>query len=213
MLQLLIEKNARLLMTATAWHYCANTVAPTLTPDSTFKDTLTMKAGTSTTANITVAAFPEPSVTLTFNGGSVVDDKRVSCKLAQGKLSFVVQKVQKEDAGQYVLTVENQSGKATATITVVVLGEWTRLHSFTRSFVHSFIHSFIHSSSIHPSIHSLHYRRNKILLGNISVGPTGQHRTITTYFVAQYNSVTPRHQQKSILKSYNVNNVIELKQY
>lgn len=103
-----------------------NTVAPSLTPDSTFKDTLTMKAGTSTTASLTLAAFPVPSVTLTFNGGSVLDEKRVSFKLADGKLSFIVEKVQKEDAGQYVLTVENQFGKATATITVVVLGEWRR---------------------------------------------------------------------------------------
>jgi len=100
-----------------------NVVAPSLTPDSTFKDTLTMKAGTSTTASLALAAFPEPSVTLTFNGGSVLDDKRVSFKLADNKLSFIVQKVQKEDAGEYVLTVENQFGKATATITIVVLGE------------------------------------------------------------------------------------------
>ena len=84
-----------------------------------------MKAGTSTTASLTFAAYPQPSVTLTFNGGSVLDDKRVSFKLADGKLSFVVQKVQKEDAGEYVLTVENEHGKATATIAVVVLGEST----------------------------------------------------------------------------------------
>jgi len=98
-------------------------VAPSLTPDSTFSDTLTMKAGSSTTASLILAAFPPPSVTLTFNGGSVLDDKRVSFKMADGKLSFVVEKVQKEDAGQYVLTVDNQFGKATATITVVVLGK------------------------------------------------------------------------------------------
>jgi len=102
-------------------------VAPILTPDSTFKDTLTLKAGTSTTASLTLAAYPVPSVTLTFNGGSVLDDKRVTFKLTDGKLSFVVQKVQKEDAGQYVLTVENQFGKATADITLIVLGECTRI--------------------------------------------------------------------------------------
>ena len=99
-------------------------MAPSLTPDSTFSDTLTMKAGSSTTASLILAAFPPPSVTLTFNGGSVLDDKRVSFKMADGKLSFVVEKVQNEDAGQYVLTVDNQFGKATATITVVVLGEY-----------------------------------------------------------------------------------------
>ena len=99
------------------------TVAPSLTPDSTFKDTLTMKAGSSTAAGLTLAAFPAPSVTLTFNGGSVLDHKRVSFRLADGQLTFVVDKVQKEDAGQYVLDVENQFGKATATINVVVLGE------------------------------------------------------------------------------------------
>ena len=85
-----------------------------------------MKAGTSTTVSLTLAAFPVPSVTLTFNGGSVLDDKRVSYKLADGKLSFIVEKVQKEDAGQYVLTVENKFGKATANITIVVLGECNR---------------------------------------------------------------------------------------
>jgi len=82
-----------------------------------------MKAGTSTTASLTLIAFPPPSVTLTFNGGSVLDEKRVTFKLADGKLSFIVQKVQKVDAGQYVLTVENQFGKASGAINVVVLGK------------------------------------------------------------------------------------------
>jgi len=102
---------------------CFNTVAPSLTPDSTFKDTLTLKAGTSTTVSLTLAAFPQPTVTLTFNGGNVLDTKRVSFKLAEGKLSFIVEKVQKEDAGLYELIVENQFGKATAAITIIVLGQ------------------------------------------------------------------------------------------
>ena len=107
------------------YEICVNVVAPVLTPDSTFKDTLTMKSGTSTTVGLTLAAFPQPSVALTFNGGNVLDEKRISIKLADEKLSFNVQKVQKEDAGKYELVVENQHGKATATITIVVLGERT----------------------------------------------------------------------------------------
>jgi hypothetical protein len=83
-----------------------------------------MKAGTSTTVSLAFSAFPTPNVTLTFNGGDVIDAKRTTFKIGDNKLSFVVQKVQKEDAGEYTLTLENEYGKATATVRIIVLGEF-----------------------------------------------------------------------------------------
>ena len=54
----------------------------------------------------------------------MVDSTRALYKLGENKLSFVLQKVQKVDAGDYALTLENEHGKATASIKLIVLGEY-----------------------------------------------------------------------------------------
>jgi len=89
-----------------------------------------MNAGTSTTMSTAFSAFPMPKVTLTFNGGDVLDTKRTLFQIGDNKLSFIVREVQKEDAGDYTLTLENEHGKATATIKIYVLGERRRSRSF-----------------------------------------------------------------------------------
>ena len=83
---------------------------------------MTLKAGTSKEVSLTYAAYPQPTASFTFNSGEILDSKRVSYKMAENKVSFVFQKVAKEDAGQYVLTLENAFGKSTAAVTLFVLG-------------------------------------------------------------------------------------------
>jgi len=82
-----------------------------------------MKAGSSETAEAPFIAYPSPRLILTFNGGDVRDSSRISPKLSDDKLVFSIKKAERPDSGDYLMTVENEFGKATLTIKVVVFGE------------------------------------------------------------------------------------------
>jgi len=85
-----------------------------------------MKAGTSTTLFAPFEAFPVPIASVAFNGDAVRDAKRIMCKIVENKISLAVQKVEKLDAGEYVVTAENVAGKTTLAIRVIVLGEYSK---------------------------------------------------------------------------------------
>ena len=91
--------------------------------DDKFSDSIIMKAGTSETVNAPFTAYPSPKIVLTFKGGDVRDEKRISPKISEDQLVFSVQKAQRPDTGDYELTLENDFGKATLAINVLVLGK------------------------------------------------------------------------------------------
>ena len=96
--------------------------APNFQLDESFSDTLTLKAGSSTKVPLTFTSYPQPKVALNFNEAEVRDEKRIKCSLTGNKITFVLEKVEKQDAGEYRILLENDFGKATVTFKVVVLG-------------------------------------------------------------------------------------------
>ena len=102
-------------------------VAPRFTTDASFKDTITLKAGSSTSVPVPFSAHPAPKgASLAHNGAPVRDPKRALCRLDADKLTFDLKKVEKLDAGQYEMSVENEFGRGAVTIKVIVLGALTR---------------------------------------------------------------------------------------
>jgi len=97
--------------------------APNFILDAAFTDTLILKAGSSSTTPLPFVAYPLPKSSVTFAGGAVRDDKRISCTIDKSKALFVLKKVEKPDAGEYTIVLENDFGKTTVTIKLVVLGK------------------------------------------------------------------------------------------
>lgn len=97
--------------------------APNFVLDAAFKDTLILKAGSSSTVHLPFLAYPLPKSSVSFNGGVVRDVKRISCTVEKTKATLSIKKVEKLDAGDYVIVLENEFGKTTVTIKVVVLGK------------------------------------------------------------------------------------------
>ena len=82
-----------------------------------------LKAGSSSKVELPFTANPQPDVTMGFNGGAVNDAKRITHVTETNLITFVLEKCEQSDAGEYGLTITNQNGSATATIKVIVLGE------------------------------------------------------------------------------------------
>jgi len=104
-----------------AHDFCVS-AAPQIIQDESFRETVTMKAGTSTTVDIAFTAHPQPEVELQFNGGSVRDSARTKAVVTDNHVSVVLENVERLDTGEYTLTLKNQCGTTTLTLKVIVLG-------------------------------------------------------------------------------------------
>ena len=69
-------------------------------------------------------AYPQPSVTLTFNGGKVHNVDRIKHETVKNCTTFILDDAARLDAGNYMLSLTNQYGTASMTITVTVLGQY-----------------------------------------------------------------------------------------
>ena len=98
-------------------------VVPKFILDDSFKDTITLKQGASQTVEVPFIAYPKPKSSVQFNGGAVRDAKRIKPEIVKDKVTLSFNKVQLPDAGEYVLTLANDGGKATLTVTLIVLGK------------------------------------------------------------------------------------------
>ena len=103
---------------------------------ASLEDSMTLKAGQSTAIEIPFSGNPQPKVTWTFNGGKFTDAKRIKDETIYGMTSLVLTKVIRKDAGKYTVTMANEFGKASFTITINVLGK------FRSRFLKSFISIF-----------------------------------------------------------------------
>ena len=95
--------------------------APKWNLPSDFNDTITMKAGTNESRAVPFIAHPQPSATLTFNGGKVRDASRVQPVLQDNMATFAVNQAERPDTGDYVMTLENAFGTTSLTVHVTVL--------------------------------------------------------------------------------------------
>jgi len=67
-------------------------------------------------------ANPLPKVTWTYNDGSLPDAKRFKSQTISGMTSLQMAKVVLKDAGNYKVTLENDSGQMSFTVKLIVLG-------------------------------------------------------------------------------------------
>ena len=63
-----------------------------------------------------------PKVTWTYNDGSLPDAKRFKSQTISGMTSLQMAKVVLKDAGNYKVTLENDSGQMSFTVKLIVLG-------------------------------------------------------------------------------------------
>jgi len=104
-------------------------VAPTLGKHD-YGDRLVLKAGTSAVIEIPFSASPEPSVEWKYKGARLSDTRRFREETVPGMTSLSMSKVTKKDAGDYSMTLQNQLGKATFTIKIIVQGSQLLLDDF-----------------------------------------------------------------------------------
>ena len=86
------------------------------------KDTLTLNAGASHVLELPFSANPMPKVTWTYNDAGLPDAKRFKSQTVSGMTSLTMAKVVLKDAGDYKVTLENDSGQASWTVKLIVLG-------------------------------------------------------------------------------------------
>lgn len=102
-------------------------VAPTLRLSDKFEDTIILKSGASTVVEVPFVASPKPSIKWTWKTpveGSVetTPPARFKPDTAVGGLtSLPLNKVKREDAGDYTVTIANEIGEVSVTVHLIVL--------------------------------------------------------------------------------------------
>ena len=84
-----------------------------------------MKKGQSFVIEIPFNAFPRPKVTWTIDNKPITSKRNFKVDLIDGMTSLSVTKVQPEDAGQLCVVIENDHGKCTQTVKLIVIGKAT----------------------------------------------------------------------------------------
>lgn len=92
--------------------------------DHTYEDRLVLKAGAAAAIEIPYTGCPQPKATWKYKGGKLPDPKRFKTDTIQTMTSMTIAKVTRNDSGKYSLSLENEYGKDTFNIELVVLGRW-----------------------------------------------------------------------------------------
>ena len=87
------------------------------------EETRILKAGQGTAIEIPCSGYPQPKVTWQYNEATLPNVKRIKEETIIGMTSLTVTKVVRTDSGSYTVTLENEYGHASFTVTLIVLGE------------------------------------------------------------------------------------------
>ena len=87
------------------------------------EDQLILKAGQSTAIELPFSGNPPPKVTWSYNDGPLPDARRTKEETSKTVTSLILAKVIRKDAGRYKVSLENEHGKASFGIKVIVIGE------------------------------------------------------------------------------------------
>lgn len=82
-----------------------------------------MKAGTATAKEVPFKGCPQPQVEWAFNGGKLPDPKRIKTQTIVNMTSITMAKVVRTDSGDYTAKLANETGEATYTLKVTVIGK------------------------------------------------------------------------------------------
>lgn len=86
-----------------------------------YEDRLVLREGTSAVIEIPFTANPEPTCTWKFKNGKLPDARRFKTDSITNMTSMTLSKAKRSDTGSYSLTLENEHGKVTFKIEIVVL--------------------------------------------------------------------------------------------
>lgn len=94
------------------------------TIDRTMFDDLTVKAGQPIKFDVNVSGEPPPTITWQVNDCDMKGEARTTLDNADYNTKLTVRRVTRADSGRYTINAVNESGKDTATVTVLVVGGW-----------------------------------------------------------------------------------------
>ena len=67
---------------------------------------------------------PQPKVTWTYNNGRLPDPRRTTDETIYNMTALTISRAKRSDAGNYMLTLANSSGKDSLTVKVNVIGKY-----------------------------------------------------------------------------------------
>ena len=98
-------------------------VAPKIMLDKKYEDVLVLRRGASAVVEVPFKGNPQPTVSWKMDGKPVTERDRIKVETIYNMTALTLSKVEPDDAGSYILSLENENGKATVTIKVKVLGK------------------------------------------------------------------------------------------
>lgn len=105
-------------------------VAPEAELGAELKDTLVLMAGSKMKLHATIKGRPTPRVTWAKMNTNIKDRQGIIIKTTDTDTLVCVEKVNRYDAGKYILNLDSVSGMKMYTVVVKVLGEFCDIKSF-----------------------------------------------------------------------------------
>lgn len=109
-------------------------VAPEAELDAVLKDTLVLQAGARMKLHAKIKGRPVPKVTWAKMNTNIKDRQGLVIKVTDTETTVSVNKVNRYDAGKYILSLESVSGMKMYTVVVKVIGKFmdiTKMFSMT----------------------------------------------------------------------------------
>ena len=91
--------------------------------DEKYKETVVIKVGSSTVIELPFSAHPMPEVSWVFKKKPLLTSKRIISETIVGMTALTISKAERKDSGTYSLTLQNEFGKATMTVKLMVIGK------------------------------------------------------------------------------------------
>ena len=92
-----------------------------------YKETVLMRVGTSTVLEFPFSAHPMPEVAWNFKKKPLATNKRITTETIIGMTALTISKATMKDSGTYSLTLQNQFGKASLSVKVLVIGMYSKI--------------------------------------------------------------------------------------
>ena len=94
-----------------------------------YKETVVLKVGASTVLELPFSAHPMPEVSWTYKKKPLALSKRLKVETIIGMTALTLSKAVRKDSGTYSLTLQNEFGKATLSVKVIVIGMQFHFHT------------------------------------------------------------------------------------
>ena len=102
----------------------SSSAAPTFKLANKYKEILYLKEASSTVIEIPFFGSPQPKAKWTFDRGPMPDNRRVTVETIRNMTCVRLTRVERDESGDYTLNLQNDKGKTSVTITVVVMSKY-----------------------------------------------------------------------------------------